>query len=45
MGAWAVRGGVDVTEVRVLVGKGFRVWWEIDARNRGYEVRGAKGKD
>jgi len=29
----------------VLVEKGFGVWGEIDPRNRGYKVRGDKGKD
>jgi len=36
---------VDVKEVRVLVGTGFGVWGEIDARNRGHKVKGEKGKD
>jgi len=44
MGGWAVRSGVDVKEVRVLVGKGFGRWGETDARNRGHKVRGEKEK-
>ena len=42
---WAVRGGVDVKEVRVLVGKGFGGCGETGARNGGHKVRGEKGKD
>jgi len=45
MGAWAVGGGVDVKEVRVLVGTGFGVLGGIEERNRGQNVRGEKGKD
>jgi len=45
MGAWGVRGGVDVKEVRGFVGKGFGVWGEIVVRNPGQKVRGYNGKD
>jgi len=45
MGGWAVRSGVDVKEVRVLVGKGYGVWGETDERNRGHKVRVEIEKD